>query len=158
MNRNLNFIVHWLDFFRLFLFALFDSLAILPLTSRAGLEPDCWEEGELVTAAAPHERTSEEPATQYCTSVLSALLLPLTAHLLHSLPLQGCLALVRGGPRFLSHLSVHCDCASMSFWKSVCILLVRGVLIDSRTRTKWCLHCWCWGAETGMHVFRHLGE
>lgn len=58
----------------MFLFALFDSLAILPLTSHVRLETGCWEEWVLfAAAAASHEWISEGRRTQYCTSVLPTL-------------------------------------------------------------------------------------
>lgn len=131
----------------MFLFALFDPLAILPLTSHTRLERGYWEEWVLF-AAAFHEWILTRKNNICPADSSSSLSLSLPSQVpppfLRGVPLK-CLALACGGhnpppPEFLSHLSVHCECASMSFWKvcarvRVCILLVCDVFGNCTT---WC--------------------
>lgn len=91
-------------------FALFDSLAILPLRSHVRLRPARWE-GRVCpsAAAAPH---------QCCTSVLPTLSLSFP----HSSPAifipQGLTKKNKKKnltPKLVSHVRIHCECASLSF-------------------------------------------
>lgn len=131
----------------MFLFALFDPLAILPLTSHTRLERGYWEEWVLF-AAAFHEWILTRK-NNICPADSSSSLSLSLSHLKFLLHSSGAsrwnaslwhVVATTPPPEFLSHLSVHCECASMSFWKvcarvRVCILLVCDVFGNCTT---WC--------------------
>lgn len=118
----------------MFLFALFDSLAILPLTSHVRLETGCWEGMSALHCCCCFSwvnfRQKKNTVLYICPANTSLLHCLSAISSSSSIP-QGCFKMPRSGmwwqqppppflPGFLSHLSVHCECARMSFWK-VCV-------------------------------------